>query len=133
MAAKLEGIFGFKKTTYDAPSANNANGTFEQDVLFIEINEANSRVTQSGKAYSKVLGSLVVFAQMEKMPFGYFNKKIQQADPSLTGKFFFFDIDLNPASSPARIQNITERRLRFVYLYSGQYDPDHGELTGLEI
>ncbi len=133
MSEKLRGIFGFRKTTYDAPAISASTGTFEQDTLFIEINEATSRVTQSGKAFAKVLGSLVVFSQMDKMPFGFFNKKIQQADPSLTGKFFFFDIDLNPANSPARIQNITERRLRFVYLYSGDYDPSQGELTSLEI
>lgn len=127
LAEKLSQIFGFKKTTYDAPSP----GTFEQDTLFIEINEANSRVTE-GKTFSKVTGAIVCFSQMEKLPFGFFNKKIQQASPTLTKSFFFFDIDLNPANSPARVQNITERRSRFVYLYSGQYDPDHGELNGLE-
>lgn len=132
MAQKLADIFGFRKTTYDAASVNSSTGTFEQDTLFIEVNESNASVKE-GKATARVTGSMVVFSQMDKMPFGYFNKRIQQADPELTRKFFFFDIDLNPASSPARIQNITERRLRFVYLYSGQYDPDHGELTSLEI
>jgi hypothetical protein len=129
MAQKLSDIFGFKKTTFDAPSVG-PNGSFEQDTLFIEINEAQSRVT-NGKAYAKVFGSLIVFSQMDKMPFGYFNKKIHQSDPEWTKNFFFFDIDLNPASSPARLQNISERRVRFVYLYSGDYDPAHGELTEL--
>lgn len=126
LAEKLSQIFGFKKTTFDTP------GSFEQDTLFIEINEAQSRVTD-GRVFSKVTGSLVCFSQMEKLPFGFFNKKIQQAPASLTRPFFFFDIDLNPANSPARVQNITERRLRFVYLYSAQYDPDHGELTSLKL
>lgn len=132
LAEKLTQIFGFKKTTFDAPSVSSTTGTFEQETLFVEINEARSRVTE-GKAFAKILGSIVCFSQMEKLPFGFFNKKIQQAPYALTKPFFFFDIDLNPANSPARIQNITERRARFVYLYSGQYDPDHGELTSLEI
>lgn len=130
MAQKLTQIFGFKKTTYSAPSAG-PDGSFEQDTLFIEINECRSRVN-AGKAYARVLGSIVVFSQMEKLPFGFFTKKIEQASHSATKDFFFFDIDLNPISSPARIQNIAERRVRFVYLYQGQYDPSHGELTSLE-
>jgi hypothetical protein len=130
MSEKLAKIFSFKRTTFSSPSIG-TDGSYEQDILFIEVTESDSRTCQ-GKAYARVVGSLIVFAEMDKMPFGFFNKRIQQADPELTRHFFFFDIDLNPASSPARIQNITERRLRFVYLYSGQYDPAHGELTTLE-
>ncbi len=131
LKAKLHLIFGLRKTTFDAATINSVTGSFEQDTLFIEVNQSNSRVTE-GKAYAKVEGSLVVFSQMDKMPFGYFNKRIQQADPVLTKDLFFFDIDLNPANSPARIQNITERRLRFVYLYSDQYDPAQGQITSVE-
>jgi hypothetical protein len=120
-----------RKTTFDAPSMNSSDGSFEQDTLFIEVNECPARITE-GMAYAKVSGSIVVFSQMDKMPFGYFAKRIQQADQSLTKDIFFFDIDLNPMNSPARLQNITERRCRFVYLYSAQYDPEHGELTSLE-
>ena len=131
MMDKISQIFGLRKTTFDAPSVNPNTGSFEQDTMFIEVTESNARVTE-GIAYAKVLGSLVVFSQMDKMPFGFFNKRIQQADPSLTKDFFFFDIDLNPAQSPARFQNITERRVRFVYLYKAQYDPEHGSLTSVE-
>lgn len=131
MASKLSQIFGFRKTTFNAPSPD-PNGSYEQDTLFIQVDEAMSN-TGNGRATSKVTGQMVVYVQMNKMPFGYFNKRIQQADHSLTKDFFFFDIDLNPVSSPARLQNITERRVKFVYLYSAQYDPDHGEMTSLEI
>ncbi len=131
MKEKLSAIFGMRKTTFDAPSDNSSDGTFEQDTLFVEINECTSRMTE-GRAYARVEGSLVVFSQMDKMPFGFFAKKIQQADRTMSKDFFFFDIDLNPANSPAKIQNISERRLRFVYLYSAQYDPAHGAITSLE-
>lgn len=131
LQSKLSTIFGMRKTTFDAPTTDSSDGSFEQDTLFIEVNECTSRVTE-GRAYARVLGSLVVFSQVNKMPFGFFNKRIQQADHSLTKDLFFFDIDLNPANSPARFQNITERRLRFVYLYSAQYDPAQGSITSLE-
>ncbi len=125
LATKLDHIFGMN-ATYLAPS-----DSMEQDVLFIEINECTSRITE-GKAYAKVLGSLIVFSQLDKLPFGFFNKKIQQANHASTKDLFFFDIDLNPANSPARIQNIMERRLRFVYLYNAQYDPNNGAITSIE-
>lgn len=127
---KLAHIFGLRKTTFDAPSVD-SNGSFEQDTLFIEIEESKAKAT-SGRVSSKVTGSIVVFAQMNKLPFGYFNKRIELSEHSLTKDFFFFDIDLNQANGPARIQNISERRVRFVYFYSDQFNPDHGELTSLE-
>ncbi len=130
LQSKFERIFGMK-STFDQPSIG-PTGTFEQETIFIQVDEPNFRTGQ-GIATAKVTGSFAVFAQMDKMPFGYFNRRIEKADPSLTKDLFFYDIDLNPASSPARIQNITERRVRFVYLYQAQYDPDQGEITSLEI
>ena len=132
MAEKLVQIFAFKKTSYNAPSVNSSTGSFEQDVLFIEVNECRTRAGY-GRVTAEVMGSIVTFSQMDKLPFGYFQKRIQLADHSHTKDFFFFDVDLNPVNSPARMQNITERRLRFVYLYESQFDPEHGELTSLEI
>ncbi len=41
MQEKLHRIFGLAKTTYDAPSES-----FEQDTLFIHVEEAKNRVTQ---------------------------------------------------------------------------------------
>src|SRR6478735_162475 len=131
MAEKLSQIFGFKKTTFSTPSPD-TNGSYEQDILFVQVEQARSRAGD-GVATAKVMGTFIVFTQMDKMPFGYFNKRVEQADASLTKDFFFFDIDLNPVSSPAKLQNITERRVKFVYLYKAQYDPEQGEMTNLEI
>lgn len=131
LSTKLAQIFEFKKTSFDIPSTDSHTGSFEQETLFIEISECPSRMTD-GMAYAKVTGSIVVFSQVDKMPYGYFSKKIHKADSSLTKDFFFYDIDLSPVSSPARVQNITERRVRFIYLYKAQYDPAHGSLTSVE-
>jgi hypothetical protein len=129
---KLSKIFGLRKTTFDQPSVNSTTGTFEQDTLFIEVERCDTRIVY-GKQIAKVSGSLVVFSQMDKMPFGYFSKRIEQASHDLKKYLFFYDIDLNPPGSAARLQNISERRVRFIFLYSAQYDPEHGELTTLEL
>lgn len=126
MTAKLKEIFGLKKVTFDEPSE-----VFEQDTLFVVIEECLSRATQ-GNAYAKVTGSIVIFSERDKLPYGFFAKRIAQAPATATKEFFFFDTDVDALNSPARLQNISERRSRFVYLYSGQYDPNQGLLTSVE-
>lgn len=125
-------IFGFKKVTFSSPSDDPTIGTFEQDSCFVEVSDCKSN-TGFGRAQAKVEGTLRTFTQDDKMPYGFFNKAIQQASAELKAQLFFYEVDTNVASSPARIQNIHERRTRFVFLYSEQYDPDQGEITSLEL
>lgn len=129
---RLENIFQFKKTTFDAPSEE-----YEQETLFIEIEACRPRV--SGKAgglqTARVVGNLVCYSQDNKLTYGYFIKAIEQAtirDRTLTAPFFFYDIDVDLAESPARMVNIHERRVSFIFFYSSQYDPDKGELSDIE-
>lgn len=124
---KLEKVFGFDKTTFDVPS-----DAFEQDTLFVEITNCRSSVSQ-GRATAQAWGTLIVYTQNNKLPFGFFNKRIQLADPELTKHFFFYEIDQEVLNSPARMMNITERRCGFMFLFEDQYDPNQGELTSLEI
>jgi hypothetical protein len=122
---KFERIFQFKKTTFDAPS-----DSFEQDTLFIEVDKATTRVSD-GKLSSRIDGTLIVYSQANKLPFGYFNKAIAKGKLEDVRDLFFFDIDVDVASSTARLQNIHERRTRFVYLHKEQYDPNKGQLNTL--
>lgn len=124
---KLEAIFGLGKTTFDSPGEG-----FEQDVLFIAVDKSTSNTGQ-GKATARVEGTLRVFSRQDALPFGFFNKKIQQAPLELTKDLFFLDIDTDVANSPARTIDIAERNTRFIYLYKAQYDPNQGELTSLEL
>lgn len=126
---RLELIFGMKKTTMDAPSDE-----FEQDTLFVEVTFANSRISGKGggRQTARVVGKLTVFSQDNKMPFGFFSKQIEQSMGELTRPFNFYDIDIDDPTSQARLQNIHERSISFVFLYDSQYDPDKGELTSLE-
>lgn len=123
---KLQKIFGFEKVTFNAYS-----DAYEQDTLFIEVQQPRVKTTD-GRAYARVTGQLIVFSQDNKMPYGFFNKRIEKAPNALTKDFFFYDIDVNNENSPARLQNITERRVSFVFFFSAQYDPKLGELTTLE-
>ncbi len=127
MADKLKGIFGLAKVSYDAPGES-----FEQDTLFIEIANCKSNTGQ-GKATARVNGQIVVFSEMNKLAFGFFNKRIQNASPELTKNFFFSELDVDALNSPARQVNISERRASFVYLYSAQYDPNQGLITEIDI
>jgi hypothetical protein len=128
LKARLDKIFGLKKSTYDAPGES-----FEQDTLFIQIDPGSRQRVTGGKAYAKVTGTLTVFSQADKLPYGFFHKSIHRAAKELTSPIFFFDVDTDIANSPARVQNIHERQARFVFLWSGQYDPNQGELTELKV
>ena len=124
---KLKAIFGFKKVSFDSPGES-----YEQDTLFVDIQDCSSNAGH-GKVTAKVQGSLTVYSERNKLPFGFFQKKIGQAKLELTENFFFFNFDRDIATSPARIVNISERRTEFVFLFSSQYDPDHGQLTELDV
>jgi hypothetical protein len=127
LAHRLEKIFGLPKTTFDQPSES-----YEQDVLFVDVTSSHDRVTGK-KICARAEGFLTVFAQVDKLPFGFFTKRIEKADPALTADFFFYDVDTNPPSSPARRQNIQERRCRFVFLHSEDYDPNKGRLNDVKL
>ncbi len=125
MSDKLSRIFGYPKVSFDQPGES-----YEQDTLFVEVEECMSRATE-GKAYAKVSGSVVLFSQRDKLPYGFFAKRISQAERADTAQFFFMDIDVDALNSPARNVNISERRAKFIYLYSAQYDPNQGELSSV--
>ena len=127
LKTKLENIFGFKKTTYDAPSDQ-----FEQDVLFISISNCFGRISGES-ALMKIAGSITVYSQDDKLPYGFFQRKLEKADPEYSKDLFFTNFDTDLDNSPARTMNIHERKCDFVFLYKQQVDPNKGKLTSLEI
>ncbi len=128
---KIEQIFGIPKVTFDFPGERKERGelkSIEQESVMIQVDKSNCRV-KSGKEYARAQGSISVFANSDKLPFGYFAKRIEQADPDLTKDIFFYDID---ESSPV-IQNVVDRTLRFVFLYSGDYNPNNDQIDSIKI
>lgn len=122
---KLREIFGIDKVTFSEP------GSFEQDTLFVEVEDCKVRPSK-GFAYGQLTGSLVLFTQAEKAPLGFFAKRINNSGTKAKD-FFFYEVDTEILNSPARVQNISERRCRFRYFYKEQYDPARGQLAGLEL
>lgn len=120
---ELKQIFDFPKVSFDTPSEDR-----EQEVLFVQIDVARNNVKDTS-VKSRVEGRLLVYANSDKFPFGYLEKQIQAADPSLTKNFFFYDITGNAGT----LGNIAERTASFIYFYSGQYDPNKGSITSVTI
>lgn len=127
MIEKLTEIFKFKKTTFDSYSQE-----FEQDTLFIEVDVTHERITKKGVSM-RVTGDLIYFSQVDRIKYGKMIKLIEEANAIDKNGFFFYDVDKQNVSSQARMINIAERRISFVYLYLGPYDPDKGEITSLEM
>lgn len=114
-------IFKVKKVTFDQPS-----DAREQECIFLEI-ETSSNAIKDGKAIAMVTGNGTMFGNNQKLPFAFFSKKIQQADPDLTKPFFFFDFENNTK----QYQNIVQRSFSFIYFFNSQYDPETGTITSI--
>lgn len=119
---KFKAIFEIKKVTFDDPG-----DAQEQECLFIEIENARN-VIKDDRAKSMVTGSCVLFGNNEKIPFGFFSKKIKEADPALTKDLFFYDIEQNTRT----YRNIVMRGFSFIYFFDTQYDPDQGTINAVE-
>jgi hypothetical protein len=116
-------IFDLKRATYQAPSES-----AEQEILFIEVSNSRNNI-QEKRSTAIVTGTIRVYANADKLPFGYFSKRIASAKVEDVSKFFFADFEENTV----RFQNIVERSLSFTYLWSSQYDPNLGTLNQLVI
>jgi hypothetical protein len=123
MKAKLQRIFDMPKVSFESPSEAK-----EQETIFVEIEKSKASVT-NGRAIAKVTGKLAIFANSDKLPFGFINKRINSADNSDTAEFFFYNIDQNEKY----YGNLVERQVSFVYFYNDQYDPDAGEIDSVNL
>lgn len=125
---RLEDIFGFEKTTFNDPG-----DTYEQDTLFVAIENVATRMSRAngGRETARVTGRLVVFSQGDRLPYGFFMKALERADGDLKKPLFFSD-EIDVTESPARLINLHERQISFVFLYDSQYDPNQGQLTSVE-
>lgn len=122
LGVTLKKIFDLDKVTFDTPS--NAN---EQEVLFIEV-ESSKATIKDGAQIAMVTGRVRVFASLDKMPFGYFAKKIQE-HPLDAKDLFFFEIE----ESAGTYRNISERTFGFVYFFNSQHNPALGTLDSVNI
>ena len=115
-------IFDFKDVSFSAPGDNR-----EQEKLFVEVELCRSRVVDK-REIARVQGKASVFANADKLPFGYFSRAIAN-HPDETKDLFFFEIEENTRL----YENIVQRGFSFVYLFDSQYDPDLGTLNQVTI
>jgi hypothetical protein len=122
LQSSLKKIFDLDKVTYDSPSES-----LEQECIFIQVESSRNSIVD-GRQIAKVTGKIKVYAQSEKLPYGYFSKKINGADPQLTYGFYFYDFEENKLGT----NNLCERSISFVYFFDSQFDPDVGTLNELQ-
>lgn len=123
LSGKLQRIFDFDKVSFDRPGESQ-----EQEGLFIEVESAKCRIVD-GRQISRVTGTIRVFGQNNKLPYGYFSKCISEADPADTKSLFFYDFEENRGT----FRNIAERAAGFLYLFDSQYDPAIGTLNQVNL
>lgn len=123
MLAQLKRIFDLDKVTFDRPGESQ-----EQEAAFVEVEKAQCRV-KDARQIARVTGKLHVFAQLDKMPYGYFSKCIAEAPAEDTSSFYFYDFEENKGT----FRNIVERSLGFIYLFDSQYDPAIGTLNQINL
>lgn len=123
LTQQLTNIFGFDKVTFDRPGESQ-----EQEAVFIEVETANCKI-KDGKQIAKVTGKLHVFASLDKLPYGYFTKRIAEAKADDVKGLFFFNFEENRGT----YRNITERSMSFLYLFDSQYDPAIGIINQVNL
>ncbi len=123
LSERLKRIFDLKKVTFDLPSDSR-----EQECIFIEVESAKARL-KDARQIARVSGKIRVFCNSDKLPYGYFSKKIHRAAAADTRDLFFFDFEENAGT----IGNICERSMSFIYLFESQHDPNTGSIENVTI
>jgi hypothetical protein len=118
---KLTQIFDVK-VSFDDPG-----DTQEQGILFVEVEDAPPKITD-GFARFKVSGSAKLFGKNNELTFGYFGRKLAQAEASLKKDFFFSDFEKNTLT----YRNLVQRGFNFIYFFKIEYDPSNGTLEEIE-
>ncbi len=127
LAEKFELIFDFKKVSFDQPNFHESGlPVIEQETLFVTVDTCTPSI-KDGRSVAKVMGHAECYTSTEKLPFGYFVKRIDKSGRSLTKDLFFYEIEHNTKV----YQNLVQRGFSFVYFFDSQYDPDTGSITSI--
>lgn len=122
LKSDLKTIFDVDKVSLDTPSDMR-----EQQCIFVQVDSARINVG-TGRASGRVTGTGRMFANIDKLPYGYFMKRIAESDVSLTKNFYFYDIEENSGY----YRNLAERTFAFIYFFDQQYNPNNTLLNEIE-
>lgn len=120
---KLIKIFAIEKVSFDKSSKEN-----EQGCLFVEVESCNSSIKDDLEV-CRVRGKIKIYTTSDKLPYGFFNKRIQLSDTKHTKDIFFHDLEENSSY----YGNLVERTMSFVYFFSGQHNPIVGRIKSIEL
>ncbi len=121
LQTKLKNIFDMTKVSFDEPGESD-----EQECIFIDVSNAKQSI-KDGRAYFKVSGKCHIVAPHDKLPFGFFHRKIKLADLADSKDFFFFDIE----ESAKMHLNLVKRSFSFVYFFNTQLNPVDGTIESI--
>ena len=121
----LINIFGIRRVSFAEPSSEN-----EQNVLFINIASCKTSFS-ANKIYFDVRGQITLYAVNEKLPFGYFQRKIELSKKEHSEKLFFYNIEENLQYGGQ--VGLTERSASFVFSYSTDFNPNKGLINDINL
>ena len=122
---KLINIFGINRIIFAEPSEDK-----EQEVLFVNIASSNCKI-KNDRILAKVEGQIIIYVNQDKLPHGFFIKKLNKASIDDTESLFFHNIDNNEQYAGAI--GLEKRTVDFVYFSNASYNPDMGEITSINI
>lgn len=96
----------------------------EQDCIFVEVNSSYNQIS-TGRARAKIVATAKVFANADKLPFGYFSKKLAAAKVGDLNDIFFYNFEDNSNL----FLNVVQRTFSFVYFFDSQYNPALGTIN----
>lgn len=120
---QIKRIFQIDKVSYDQPGESN-----EQEGAFIRVDQAMGRI-KDGRQLCHVQGRISIFANQDKLKYGYFAKKLSAATQSDKDGLYFYDFEDNRGT----YRNIVERSCGFIYLFDSQHDPAIGTITSVDL
>jgi hypothetical protein len=123
LSLKLQNIFGIKKVSFSKPETIN-----EQEMIYVNVSSCNP-ITKDGFSICKVEGKISVFAVGEKLPFGYFSKKLYNCDPDDEKDLYFYNLESNINYMGAG--GLVERTCDFILFYKEQFNPISGKIEGI--
>ncbi len=128
LIAKLKKIFDLK-VSMDLSQIKFSDKGYsgEQETLFVEILSSMTKI-KDAREVARVNGKCTVFANGDKLPFGYFNKQIDLAGAECAD-LFFHDLE----GSVNVFGKLVQRSFSFVYFFNGQYNPEVGTMTSINI
>jgi hypothetical protein len=124
LSEKLKRIFGVPRVTFNLENED----AIEQETLFVQL-QTNRASFGEGVERARVSGSAFIYAQQKKFPLNYLMKRIKNADAADVKDLFFSDIE----ETDVVFQNLVRRSFSFLYFFTGQYDPDNGTITEIEL